>query len=278
MSKPFVSIFNIAKYTISDEVHQRSFLVLFALSVLFVFFVRGCYQGNYIINGRELQVEAIVGTVSRITFHMIAAGMLLLAALFSMRVFRHDWENGMQTCILSKPITRVQYVLGKLFGLWLLSSFFMLVLHAVIFLTVFLQLKIWMPGYLGASLLCTFNLLFVVVSVLLFSLWMPDIVAFLSVMAIVAISFVGDGIYAVSHSPLAQSMMSRQEISEGLTGWKAVYYLWPKISGTQNFASSWIHFEEWPSGIQFYSLINIIIYCIALGLLLLFCFRNKDIG
>jgi len=123
MSKPFVSIFNIAKYTISDEVHQRSFLVLFALSVLFVFFVRGCYQGNYIINGRELQVEAIVGTVSRITFHMIAAGMLLLAALFSMRVFRHDWENGMQTCILSKPITRVQYVLGKLFGLWLLSSF-----------------------------------------------------------------------------------------------------------------------------------------------------------
>jgi len=152
MSKPFVSIFNIAKYTISDEVHQRSFLVLFALSILFVFFVRGCYQGNYIINGRELQVEAIVGTVSRITFHMIAAGMLLLAALFSMRVFRHDWENGMQACILSKPITRVQYVLGKLFGLWLLSSFFMLVLHAVIFLTVFLQLKIWMPGYLG--LLC----------------------------------------------------------------------------------------------------------------------------
>ena len=64
-----------------------------------------------------------------------------------------------------------------------------------------------MPEYLIASLLCSFNLLFVVVAVLLLSLLMPDIVAFLCVMGIGVVGFVADGIYAISHSQMAQAMM-----------------------------------------------------------------------
>ena len=58
-----------------------------------------------------------------------------------------------------------------------------------------------MPEYLIASLLCSFNLLFVVVAVLLLSLLMPDIVAFLCVMGIGIVGFVADGISAISQSP-----------------------------------------------------------------------------
>ena len=277
MSKAFSSIINIAKYTIADEVRQRSFIVMFVISVIFVFLIRGCYQGNYMVNGQELEAEAIVGTVSKITFNIIAVVVMLIAALLSMRVFKRDRDEGMQSCIFSKPITRKQYVTGKILGLWALSSFFMFILHAIIFLTVSINLKVVMPEYLIASLLCSFNLLFVVVTVLLLSLLMPDIVAFLCVLGVGIVSFVADGIFAISHGPMAQAMIQQHGPQSDLTGWKIVYYLWPKISGTQYFASSFIGGEGFQGFVYIYPLINILIYCLILGALLFWRFRNEDI-
>ena len=277
MPKALSSIINIAKYTIADEVCQRSFIVMFVISVIFVFLIRGCYQGNYMVNGQALDAAAIVGTVSKITFHIIAVVVMLISALFSMRVFRRDRDEGMQSCIFSKPITRKQYVTGKILGLWALSSFFMFILHAIIFLTVSINLKVVMPEYLIASLLCSFNLLFVVVTVLLLSLLMPDIVAFLCVMGIGIVSFVADGIFAISHSPMAQAMIQQHGPQSDLTGWKIVYYLWPKISGTQYFASSFIGGEGFSGFVYIYPLLNILIYCLILGALLFWRFRNEDI-
>jgi ABC-type transport system involved in multi-copper enzyme maturation permease subunit len=278
MPKAFSSIINIMKYTIADEVRQRSFIVMFVISVIFVFLIRGCYQGNYMVNGQDLDAEAIVGTVSKITFHIIAVVVMLIAALFSMRVFKRDRDEGMQSCILSKPITRKQYVTGKILGLWALSSIFMFILHAIIFLTVFIKLNVAMPGYLAASLLCSFNLLFVVIAILLLSLMMPDIAAFLCVMGIAIVSFVSDGIFAISHSPMAQEMMQQQGLQSDLTGWKVVYYLWPKLSGTQHFASSFIGAGDGFQGFAYvYPFINVIIYCLILGVLLFWRFRKEDI-
>jgi ABC-type transport system involved in multi-copper enzyme maturation permease subunit len=277
MSKAFSSIINIAKYTIADEVRQRSFIVMFFISIIFVFLIRGCYQGNYMVNGQELEAGAIVGTVSKITFHIIAVVVMLIAALLSMRVFKRDRDEGMQSCIFSKPITRVQYVTGKIFGLWVLSSFLMFILHAIIFLTVFIKLNVAMPGYLTASLLCSFNLLFVVITVLLLSLMMPDIVAFLCVMGIGIVSFVADGIFAITQNPMAQVMIQQPGPQSDLTGWRIVYYLWPKLSGTQHFASSFIGSESFQWFVYIYPLINVIIYCLILGALLFWRFRNEDI-
>jgi ABC-type transport system involved in multi-copper enzyme maturation permease subunit len=276
MPKALSSII-IAKYTIADEVRQRSFIVMFFVSVIFVFLIRGCYQGNYMVNGRELDAAAIVGTVSKVSFHIIAVVVMLISALFSMRVFRRDRDEGMQSCIFSKPVTRTQYVTGKILGLWALSSFFMFILHAIIFLTVSIKLKVVMPEYLFASLLCSFNLLFIVVTVLLLSLMMPDIAAFLCVLGIGIVSFVADGIFAISHSPMAQAMIQQQGPQSDWTVWRVVYYLWPKISGTQYFASSFIGGEGFPGIIYIYPLINILIYCLILGALLFWRFRNEDI-
>ena len=181
--------------------------------------------------------------VSKVTFHIIAVGVMFLAALLSMRVFRRDRDDGMQSCILSKPITRWQYVAGKILGLWVLLIIFMFILHGIVFIITSINLKIVMPEYLIASLLCSFNLLFVVVTVLLLSLLMPDIVAFLCVMGIGIVGFVADGIFAMSHSPMGQAMMQQPGSQSDLTVWKVVYYLWPKLSGTQQFASSLIGSE-----------------------------------
>jgi len=277
MPKALPPIIRIAKYTLTDEVWQKSFVVMFVICAIFIFLIRGCYQGNFMVNGQVLDAGTVIRGVSKVTFHVIAAGVMLVTALLSMRVFRRDRDDGMQSCILSKPIARWQYVAGKILGLWALSIIFMFILHSIVFIITSINLKVIMPEYLIASLLCSFNLLFVVVAVLLLSLLMPDIVAFLCVLGIGLVGFVADGIFAISHSQMAQAMIQQPGSQSDLTWWKVVYYLWPKLSGTQQFASSFIGSEGFHGFGSIYPLINVLFYCLILGTLLFRRFRNEDI-
>ena len=270
-------IIRIATYTLTDEVRQKSFVVMFVICAIFIFLIRGCYQGNFMVNGQVLDAGTVIRVVSKVTFHVIAAGVMLVTALLSMRVFRRDRDDGMQSCILSKPIARWQYVAGKILGLWALSIIFMFILHSIVFITTSINLKVIMPEYLIASLLCSFNLLFVVVAVLLLSLLMPDIIAFLCVMGIGIVGFVADGIFTLSHSQMAQAMIQQPDSQLDLTWWKFVYYLWPKLSGTQQFASSFIGNEGFHGFGSIYPLINVLIYGLILGTLLFRRFRHEDI-
>ena len=277
MPQALSPIIKIAKYTFTDEVRQRSFIVMFVICVIFIFLVRGCYHGDYMVNGHELEAGKIVIMVSKITFHVIAFGVMFLAGLLSMRVFKRDRDDGSQSCILSKPINRWQYVAGKILGLWVLLIIFMFILHGIVFVITSINLNVVMPGYLVASLLCFSNLLFVVVAVLLLSLMMPDIASFLCVMGIGIIGSVADGIFAMSHSPMGQAMMQQPHSQSDLTFWNVVYYLWPKLSGAQWFATSFIGSEGAREVGSTYPLINVFIYCLILGALLFWRFRNEDI-
>ena len=277
--KALPSIIRIAKYTLIDEVRQKSFVIMFIICAICVFLIRGCYQGNYMVNGQYLDSVTVVRALSKLTFHIIGAGVMIIAALLSMRIFRRDRNEGMQSCILSKPVARWQYVTGKIIGLWALSVLFMFILHSIVFLISSLNLKVFMPEYLAASLLCSVNLLFVVIAVLLLSLMMPDIVAFLCILGVGVAGFVADGIAAVSQSQMAQSMMqqSGSHPQSDLAWWKVVYYLWPKLLGVQQSASSLIGSESFHGFGSINPLINILIYCLILGALLFHRFRNEDI-
>jgi ABC-type transport system involved in multi-copper enzyme maturation permease subunit len=274
MPKTFSPIIRIAKYTLTDEIRQKSFIVMFVICAIFIFLVRGCYQGNYMVNGQALDVGTVIRTVSKLTFHVIAVGAMFLTALLSMRIFRRDRDDGMQSSILSKPIARWQYVAGKIIGLWALSIIFMFILHGIVFIIASINLGTLLPEYLIASLLGSFNLLFVIVAVFLLSLLMSDVFAFLCVLGIGIVGAVADAIYAISRSQMTQMMIGQPGPQSDWTAWKAIYYLWPKISGAERFASSVIGGE---AVVSIYPLINVLFYILILGTLLLLRFRNEDI-
>ncbi len=278
-SKALPPIARIAKYTLVDELRNKSFVIMFVFCAICVFLIRGCYRGNYMVNGHYIDAGTVVMALSKMTFHVIGAGVMVITALLSMRILRRDRNEGTQSCVMSKPIARWQYVMGKIIGLWGLSLLFMLLLHGIVFLITSVSLNVLMPEYLVASLLCSINLLFVVNAVLLLSLLMPDIVAFLSVMGIGNVGFVADGIAAASQSQIAQAMIRQSGSSpeSGLTWWKAVYYLWPKLLGVQQSASSLIGNEPFHQFGQIYPLCNVLLYILVLGALLFRRFRQEDI-
>lgn len=277
MPKARSPIISIAKYTLLDQVRQKSFIIMLIICALSILLFRSCAQGSFMMNGQALDADSIIRLVSKAIFHVIAAGAILLAALLSMRVFQRDREEGMQTCILSKPVTRRHYVAGKILGLWALSMSFMFILHGIVFIIVSINMKLVLPEYLLASLICSVNLLFAVVAVLLFSLWMPDIAAFLCVMGIGIVSTVADGILAMSRSPMGQAMMQRSVAQSDLTAGQVIYYLWPKLSGVQQIGSSLIGREGFQGFLSVYPLINLLLYILILGAFLFLRFENEDI-
>ena len=266
----------IAKYAFADEVRQKSMIVMFILSALSVFLLRECYRGDFVVNGQALSADAIAWTMSKVIFHIIAAGAMFIAALLTMRVFKRDRDEGMLSCIMAKPIDRWQYITGKILGLWALSVLFMFILHSIVFFITSLSIKTLVPEYLIASLICFLNLLFVVLAVFLLSLMLPDIAAFLCTVGIGIVSLAANSIYSFSQSQMGQAMMQQPagHAPSGFTWWKAVYYLWPNLFGTQYLASCLIGSD---GGMPVYPLINVLLYCLILGALLFRRFRNEDI-
>lgn len=271
-------VVRIAKYTFVDDLRQRGFLVMFAILVTIVLLSRGCYQSSYMVNGRPVDTGMVVGSVSRVIFHMIMVGTMLITSLLSMRLLKRDRDDGVQALILSKPITRCQYMLGKVLGVWFLSSVFMVSLHFIVFLMASVTLGVVNPGYLLASLLACSNLLFVVITVLLLTLLMPDILAVLMVIGVGIIGLAGDGLYALSQSQTAQVIAEQAGVRppSGLTLWRVIYYVWPKLSGTARFAASFVDGSF--SLRSAYPFINILLYCLVLYFLVLLKFRRQEIS
>ena len=90
-SKALPPIIRIAKYTLTDEVRQKSFVIMFVICAIFVFLIRGCYQGNYMVNGQLLDAGTVVRAVSKVTFHVIGC--------------RRDAHSGFtfDACIQARP-------------------------------------------------------------------------------------------------------------------------------------------------------------------------------
>jgi len=268
------SILKIGRYTLVDHLRQKSFIAMFLLGAAFVFFTRSCYHGNYLVNGLPLGAGAVAAAMAKMSFHAIALAMMILAALLAMRAFSRDRDHGMQACIMAKPITRTQYVAGKIVGLWTLAFACMFVLHAIVFSVLALQAKVFMPAFLASSLLCSLNLLTVVAGALFLALLLPDFVAFMTVAAVIVISFVSHGVHALNQSQMLQMTAQPQD---GVTWTTVMYYLWPKISELQIAAATVINPGSSCGWSEIYAFLNISAYGLVLTGLLLWRFKRAEI-
>jgi ABC-type transport system involved in multi-copper enzyme maturation permease subunit len=276
MKKTYATIATLAWWTIIDQFRQRSVVIFFAACAAFLFLIRGCYQGSVVVNGQPLDSATVA---SQATFHIIAAGIMLLAALLAMRIFTRERDDGTQASLLARPIARSHYLAGKVAGLWLGSAASMLALHGVLCLMASLNAHAVRPGYLAASLLCSVNLLLVVLAVMGLSLWIPDFLAFLAILGVGVVSFIGHGVEAAARNPMVQSALQQSSAqgAHGFSWWKAVWVLWPKLGGLQVTASSLIGSEPFSAGALVNPLVNVALYCGAFGALGYLGFSREEI-
>jgi ABC-type transport system involved in multi-copper enzyme maturation permease subunit len=266
------AIATLAWWTIRDEYRSRSTGLLLAACAMLVVFARGCAQGTVVVNGAPLDGQTVL---AHLTFHGIAAGILLVAALRGMRLFHRERDDGTHAYLLARPLARGHYVAGKIAGLWGAWAASMLVLHGVLGLSTIVQTPAILPGYLAASILCSLNLALVVAAVLALSLWLPDFLAFLAVLAVVGVSFIGHGIAAAA--PLVQAGLPPSDTPPGVTWWHVAWVLWPKVGGLQMAAWSMIGGASLLAGTWVLPLLNVSVYGAFFVALCYLGFSREDV-
>jgi len=263
----------ITGYTIRDQMRHKSFYVLLGISVLLVLMIRGCYNSEYLVNGKPLDGIAVAWHVSRIAFQFIAAGMFLMAAMLSMRIFSRDHADGSLVLFLSRPVFRWQYVVGRVIGTWILCLVFMIILHATIFLTVWTKTGALIPGYFTASLISFINLLFIIACVCLLSLFMPDFISVIFTMGILFVGFVSDGGYQILNSEMVRSAAPNVVISDPSL-WRILF---PKVFMLQAYAGSIISNSEFNNMGPFHPVLNLAFFIMTLMTLMLIRFNRKEV-
>jgi ABC-type transport system involved in multi-copper enzyme maturation permease subunit len=265
--------FKITGYTIRDQMRHKSVYVLLGFSILFVMMIRGCYSGQYVVNGKPLDNITIAWHVSKIVFQVIASGMFLIVILLSMKIFSRDHEDGSLVLFLSRPVFRQQYILGRIAGIWFLCLVFMFILHATIFLTVWVKTGIAIPGYITASLVCSINLLFIAVSVCFLSLYLPDFISAVFTVGILFVGYISDGGYQILSSQILKTAIPSAAASPPAL-WRILY---PKVYMVQAYADSIIGQSSFNNMGPLHPILNVLFYIILITTLMLLVFNKKEI-
>jgi ABC-type transport system involved in multi-copper enzyme maturation permease subunit len=267
------NVLKITAYTIRDQMRHKSFYVLLGLSILFTLTIRGCYDGGYTVNGKMVDPATVAWYVSKIVFHLIAAGMFLMACMLSMKIFSRDHEDGSAVLFLSRSVFRWQYVLGRITGTWILCAVFMFILHLTISLTVLVKTGIIISGYLTASLVCSINLLFVITCVCFLSLFMPDFISAVFTMGILFVGFISDGGYQIFNSDIIRSALPAS------TNWETALWrvFYPKVFMLQAYADAIISKSEFHNMGPFHPLLNLSLFIFIIVMLMSVCFNRKEI-
>ena len=267
------NIKRIVLYTIADIMNHRSVYVALAVCVLFVLMLRGCYRGPVMINGQPVDPATIARVVSKTAFHLIAGVALMITCLLSMRLLGRDRDDGTSIMLLSRPVQRAEYLAGRMGGLWIISSLFMLLLHLTVVVISFLKTGNIMPAFMPASLLCCLNVLFMVILVSLLSLLLPDFLAAAIGVLVATISYLSESVFQIMQNKLVSSALGADaEVSVSL--WRSLF---PKIAGLQYYASSLIGNEPYQSMGPVPPVASIILYTALLMGLLLWRFRYEEL-
>ena len=256
-----------------DQMRHKSFYVLLGLSILFILMIRGCYDGEYMVNGRMVDNTAVAWHVSKIVFHLITAGMFLMVSMLSMKIFSRDHEDGSVVLFLSRSVVRWQYVLGRVTGTWALCLVFMFILHLTIFLTVWVKTGTLISGYLTASFVCSISLFFVIACICFLSLFMPGFISALFTMGMLFVGFISDGGYQIFNSDIVRAAVpSSINLEPAL--WQVLY---PKVFMVQAYADTIISKGELHKMGPFHPLLNLFFFIFLIMVLMVNAFNRKEI-
>jgi ABC-type transport system involved in multi-copper enzyme maturation permease subunit len=227
------------------------------------------------VNGEQVDNVTVGWHASLIGFNIIAFGGVLMAILMSMRTFLRDRDDGVAVMILSKPVNRLEYLLSKVLGLWLLSYGFILVLHTSVYIIMLINTGGGIVWFFPASLLLSLNILAIICLVLLFTLFLPDVLSAILGMVIAFGSLIIDSLYTASQTEIAQNIMKQVGTSEKTVSW--IWIIWPKMTALQYFATSLIKQSEFHALGPLHPVINIGFYILISLLLIAVVFNKRDV-
>ena len=265
----------IIRATLTDELHRKSVYVFTGLAILFVLMLRGCFDNEVVMNGQRLDGITIGWHASLVAFQLIAGVGVFVAILIGMRVLQRDRSNGTTVALLSKPVSRLEYVIAKVIGVWLLAYGITFVLHLTVYVIMLLKTGGSIPFFIPASLIISLNILCIVILVMLLSTILPDILAALCCGIIWIVGYASDSWYVASRNTMIKAVLEQmQRPEQPVALWRI---LWLKITAVQYDAVGIIKETGSVFPGSWHPLLNVTVYAVVALLLLCFRFSREEI-
>jgi ABC-type transport system involved in multi-copper enzyme maturation permease subunit len=193
-----MAIATFAWNVVQDAIHRKVFYVLLALAVLMIFLVPLLPSAQLGIQV-DLFREAALGLITIVAF--------LIAVIMAATTVNRDTEQKLIYNLISKPVERWQYYLGKFLGIMLVLALALAMIFIVLITYVFAKFNVFNPAlakslftiFLEASILASFAMLA--------SVYLSPLVCVLAAILFYVLGHVkGDYLYSAMHggNPIAR--------------------------------------------------------------------------
>lgn len=151
----------IALYTYREGMRKKTLIGFLILSLLVIFGSNFMTAFMYDLSTRELQTDVEAKLVKDICVTTIAIFGVLITIFISASVVPAEMDNKVIYTILSKPVRRFQYLLGKFLGVQLIVILNLALMSALFFVAIYAKQQIFPTLLLWSSLLTYFQFLIV---------------------------------------------------------------------------------------------------------------------
>jgi ABC-type transport system involved in multi-copper enzyme maturation permease subunit len=224
---------SIAAYTYREGIRKKTMIGFLILSILVIFgsqFITA-FLTQSAIGESDTETELDIKLIKDICVTAISIFGMLITIFISAAVVPSEMENKVIYTILSKPIRRFQYLLGKFVGVQLIIALNLLLMGALFFVALFLKERV-LPTLLLWSILLTY-FQFLIVSAFTFAVSCTSTSSVLPTIAGLFIYIMGN--LTGYLKDVADRAGQTQEVLDRLIG-QAAYYLWAVLPNLGYFS------------------------------------------
>jgi ABC-type transport system involved in multi-copper enzyme maturation permease subunit len=157
-------VWPIAVYTWREGIRKKTLIGFLILSLLVIFgsmFMTAFLSGIDYTSQGDIQIDVESKTIKDICVSAIAIFGVLIAIFTSASVVPQEMENRVIYTVLSKPVKRYQYLLGKFLGVQMIVIVNLLLMSALFFIALWMKQHIVPTLLLWSTLLTYFQFLIV---------------------------------------------------------------------------------------------------------------------
>jgi len=265
-------ILAIAGNTIKEGLRNKMFYILLGVALIFVLIGRGCMSGSMNIRNRELSPEQMVSFGTTIGFFIITFWGLTLAGLLSTGAILSDIETGVITTFISKPISRLEYLLGKFAGVLAVVLLNVAVLAVGFSILAFLRASVFPFSLLLALGIFALNIVLLISFIFLISLVTSRVIAM--VFGILGYVFSTAFDILVYFDAVREKMVGSASALTKISI-QIIYFALPQWGSTWFYSSSFIN-DFFSQSMSFWPVVHTLLYIGLIWIVTAFVFSKKE--
>ncbi len=265
-------ILAIAGNTIKEGLRNKMFYILLGVALVFILIGRGCMGGSVNIQNRQLSPDQMVSFGTTIGFFIITFWALTLAGLLSTGAILSDIETGVITTFISKPVSRLEYLLGKFVGVLAVVLLNVVVLALGFSLLAFLKAGVFPLSLLAGLGVFVLNIVLLITFIFLMSLVTSRVVAMVFGILAYVFSTVFD-IFVYFDALREKIIGSASSVARVVMD--VIYFAIPQWGSNWFYASSFIN-DFFSQSMSFWPVVHTLLYICLVWIVTAFVFSKKE--